>query len=57
MWPMSDSLELATENLKIIQELTCSGLLAVNICCLRLRRGHVIGRLVHHPSNVFLFFL
>lgn len=29
MWPASVSVEFATENLKIFQELTCSGLLSV----------------------------
>lgn len=52
-WPASVSVEFATEKLKMVQELTCSGLLAVNICCVGLRQGDVIGRLVRYPSNIF----
>lgn len=46
-------MEFATENLKMVQELTCSGLLAVDICCVGLRQSDVIRRLVRYPSNIF----
>lgn len=46
-------MEFATGNLKMVQKLTCSGPLAVNIHCLGPVWGDVIRRLVHHPSNMF----
>lgn len=53
IWPASVSVEFATENLKMVQELTCSGLLAVDICFVGLRQGDVIRRLIRYPSNIF----